>query len=76
MENPKSKKPQKKPDNLLFRYIGLAFQMMAILGLAVFAGYKLDQRMGNSFPIFLLIFSFVALGVVLWQIIKDTSRHE
>lgn len=76
MENPNSKKPPKKPDNnLLFRYAGLAFQMMATLGVAVFAGYKLDQWMEMSFPLFLIIFSLLALALLLWQIIKDTRRQ-
>lgn len=77
MENPNSKKPPKKPDNnnLLFRYIGLAFQMMATLGVGVFAGYKLDQWIGMSFPLFLIIFSLLALALLLWQIIKDTRRQ-
>ncbi|MBW8685168.1 AtpZ/AtpI family protein [Chitinophaga rhizophila] len=71
------KKSKKKPDNrLIFRYTGLAFQMMATLGIAVFAGYKIDQRTGWSFPFFLIILSLIALAVILRQIIKDTSRNE
>lgn len=81
MEDPLSqKKLQKKPSsdnkNLVFRYAGLAFQMMASLGLAVFAGYKLDQRTGWRVPVFLIIFSLLALALILWQIIKDTRRND
>ncbi|MVT11500.1 AtpZ/AtpI family protein [Chitinophaga tropicalis] len=78
MEDPLSqKKPRRKPDNrLLFRYAGLAFQMMATLGLAVFIGYKLDQWTGWSFPVFMIILSLLALVLILWQIIKDTRRNE
>jgi F0F1-type ATP synthase assembly protein I len=50
--------------------------MMATLGLGVFAGYKLDQRIGWRFPVFLLIFSLIALAIILWQIIKDTRKHD
>jgi F0F1-type ATP synthase assembly protein I len=76
MEDPLSKnKLRKKPDNkLLLRYTGLAFQMMATLGLAVFVGHKIDQRTGWSFPLFLIILSLLALILILRQIIKDTSR--
>ncbi|RAJ83247.1 putative F0F1-ATPase subunit (Ca2+/Mg2+ transporter) [Chitinophaga dinghuensis] len=56
------------------RYAGLAFQMMTTLGLAVFAGYKLDQKIGWRFPVFLVIFSLLGLAIILWQIIKDTRR--
>jgi len=78
MEDPSlQNKPKKKPDNrLILRYTGLAFQMMATLGIAVFAGYKIDQRIGWSFPLFLIILSLLALVLILRQIIKDTSRNE
>jgi F0F1-type ATP synthase assembly protein I len=78
MEDPSSKKkpPQEKKRNTLLRYAGLAFQMMATLGLAVFVGYKIDQRTGWSFPVFMIIFSLLALTLLLWQIIKDTRRNE
>ncbi|WP_366935601.1 AtpZ/AtpI family protein [Chitinophaga sp.] len=56
------------------RYAGLAFQMMTTLGLAVFAGYKLDQKIGWRFPVCLVIFSLLGLAIILWQIIKDTRR--
>jgi F0F1-type ATP synthase assembly protein I len=76
MEDPLSQhKPPRKPSSAL-RYAGLAFQMMASLGLAVFAGYKLDQRTGWKFPVFMIIFSLLALSLILWQIIKDTRRND
>ncbi|WP_326990544.1 AtpZ/AtpI family protein [Chitinophaga sp. 212800010-3] len=75
MENQSSRKPNNR-NNLLVRYAGLAFQMMVTLGLGVFAGYKLDQRIGWRFPVFLIIFSLIALAILLWQIIKDTRRNE
>ncbi|ASZ14432.1 AtpZ/AtpI family protein [Chitinophaga pendula] len=78
MENQfKKKPPQNKPSNSSWlRYTGLAFQMMVTLGLAVFAGYKLDQWTGWAFPVFLIIFSLLALVLLLWQIIKDTRRND
>ncbi|WP_298740108.1 AtpZ/AtpI family protein [uncultured Chitinophaga sp.] len=81
MKSPSSKKKplqEKKPDGnkLLLRYAGLAFQMMATLGLAIFVGYKIDQRTGWPFPVFMIIFSLLGLTLLLWQIIKDTRRNE
>jgi len=76
MENPLQPKKSSKQPNQLYRYAGLAFQMMASLGLAVFAGYKLDQRTGWRIPVFMIIFSLLALAVILWQIIKDTRRND
>ncbi|KAA2240225.1 AtpZ/AtpI family protein [Chitinophaga agrisoli] len=79
MKEPSTKKklpPKKKSSNVLLRYAGLAFQMMATLGLAVFVGYKLDRWIGWSFPVLMIIFSLLALTLLLWQIIKDTRRNE
>ncbi|WP_298716279.1 AtpZ/AtpI family protein [uncultured Chitinophaga sp.] len=77
MEDPSSRKKQKqKPSNLLLRYAGLAFQMMAGIGVALWLGYLLDQKVDMGFPLFMIIFSLLALALLLWQIVKDTSRHD
>ena len=77
--SPEKKPPQEKKRNsnkLLLRYAGLAFQMMATLGLAVFVGYKIDHLSGWHIPVFMIIFSLLGLTLLLWQIIKDTRRNE
>ncbi|WP_343701512.1 AtpZ/AtpI family protein [Chitinophaga sp.] len=73
MEDPSSRK---KPYNLLWRYAGLAFQMMAAIGIALWVGYKLDQWIGMRFPLFMIIFSLLALALLLWRIVKDTGKHD
>jgi hypothetical protein len=55
------KKNKKKFDNFI-RYSGLGFEMMAIIGILTFAGYKIDQWMNNEFKGFtlgLMIFSVI-----------------
>ncbi|RAI99433.1 putative F0F1-ATPase subunit (Ca2+/Mg2+ transporter) [Chitinophaga skermanii] len=78
MKNQNSNQKKLPPSNkeLLMRYAGLAFQMLAGIGVALFAGYKIDQWVGIRFPLFMIIFSLLALAVLLWQIIKDTSKHD
>ena len=44
------------------KYSGLAFQMIIVLGLAAFAGIKLDAYVGNKNPWFTIL--FMLLGVV------------
>lgn len=73
MEDPSSRK---KPYNLLWRYAGLAFQMMAAIGIALWVGYMLDNWIGIRFPLFMIIFSLLALALLLWRIVKDTSKHD
>jgi len=76
-QKPKQNKTDKNNNNNLgtiMRYAGLAFQMMATLGLAVFIGYKLDQKIGWRVPVCLIVFSLGGLVVTLRQILNDTRR--
>jgi hypothetical protein len=63
----------KQPDNMM-RYAGLATQWMAMLLLAVWGGYKLDQKVKWKFPLFMVLFPLIALGVSMWQLIKEVTK--
>ena len=63
----------KQPQSMM-RYAGLATQWMAMLGIAVFAGYKLDKRLNWKIPLFLILFPVAALALSLWQLIKELSK--
>lgn len=67
---------RKKPSNALWRYAGLAFQMLAAIGLSLWLGHLVDGWAGMRFPLFMIIFSLLALAVLLWQIVKDTSKKQ
>lgn len=57
----KQNKPKKKFDNFI-RYSSLGFEMMAIIAIFTFAGYKIDQWMNNEFKAFtfgLMVFSVI-----------------
>ena len=58
----------------MMRYLGLGTQWMAMLLLAVWAGYKIDQRTGWNFPLFLILLPLIALGYSLWQIIREFNK--
>lgn len=57
-------------DNFI-RYSSLGFEMMAIIGLFTFAGYKIDQWMENDFMGF--TFGLMILSVIL-AIVYGTRR--
>ncbi len=50
--------------------------MVALLGLAVFAGIRLDRWTGWAFPLFILVLPLAALGVILYQVVKDTGKRK
>ncbi|WPP53656.1 AtpZ/AtpI family protein [Catalinimonas niigatensis] len=57
------------------KYSGLAFQMIAVLGLAVWGGMKLDDKMGNGFPLFTIIFALIAFAGSLIVIIRGLPKE-
>ena len=74
-----SKLKQKKsksstPDNYA-KYTGIAFQMIAIILAGVFGGIKLDQVIERiEFPLFTLVFTFLAVCLSIYYTIKDLIR--
>lgn len=69
-------KDNKKPDwnrtlNAYARYSSLAFQMMAIMLLFVFAGFKLDEWADLKFPLFKLVLSLAGVVLAIYYAIKD-----
>ena len=45
--------------------------MGIIIVLGVFGGFKLDQKLNLSFPVFTLFLSIIAVGLAIYIAIKD-----
>lgn len=67
MTNPKNKKPV----NDFLRYSGLGFQMLAIILLGVFGGYKLDQLVKIKVPVFTVVLSLLSVALAIYYAVKD-----
>ena len=74
MEN--SQPNQKKPVNSYLKYSGLAFQLLAAIGIFGWLGYKLDQYLQLNFPAFMLLFGLLAFGGMLYQVYKSLNQPE
>jgi hypothetical protein len=61
-------------NNNMMRYAGLATQWMAMLGIAVWIGWKLDKLTGWKFPLFIISLPLIALCLSLWQLIKEFNK--
>ena len=48
--------------------------MIAIIGLGVYAGIKLDEKYPNKYNLFTLICSLVAIGIALYFVIKKVTN--
>lgn len=62
---------KKKPLDNFIKYSSIGMQMLVIIIAGVFGGYKLDIWMGNKFPIFLLLFSTLAMATSIYLAVKD-----
>lgn len=56
------------------RYAGVGFQMVAIIGLFTFIGYKLDQNRNAKQPLMTALFSLVGVGLALYQVIRTVVK--
>lgn len=56
------------------RYAGLGAQVFVSLGIAVFAGIKADEWLGFSTPLLVWIFPLLVIVVMIYKIIKSTSK--
>lgn len=68
-KNPK--KQQNKGLNEYAKYSGMAFQMVAIIAVATWAGVKLDNLAGFSKPIFTIILSLLGVFGAIYTAVKD-----
>ncbi len=70
-------KKQKPPyTNELTRYAGLGAQLFASLGIAVFAGYKLDGWLHLRFPVLVWLIPFAVLCGLIYKLVRDTSKRK
>jgi hypothetical protein len=73
--NPQKPNKKKGFDNFI-RYSSLGFEMMAIIGLLTFLGFKIDQWMENQLNYFtfgLMIVSVViAITYAIWNFLKKS----
>lgn len=61
--------------NNLVKYSGIGFQMLAVIGLFAFAGYKIDGYRHSHLPIFTAVFSLAGVVLSLYQVIKQLNKR-
>ena len=58
---------ERKPSNAVVKYSGLAFQMLAIIGICTWLGMWLDRRFGLATP-------WCTLGLALFGVVGAMVR--
>lgn len=56
------------------QYGGMAFQMIAIIGIFAFAGYKIDHSRSAKTPIFTAVLSLLGVCISLYIIIRSIKN--
>ncbi|MBK6446728.1 MAG: AtpZ/AtpI family protein [Bacteroidetes bacterium] len=58
------------------RYASMATQMLAIIGLGVWGGVKLDAYLGLKVPVFTLVLSLLSVAAAIYLSIKDFIKKK
>lgn len=62
--------------NAYARFSAIGFQMIAIIGLGVFAGVKLDENYPNKYKLFTIILSLLAIAMALYSVIRQVTDFQ
>lgn len=80
MENvPKPPKNPKKKLSLTDygKYSAMGFQMLAIMGLGIFAGIKIDAMLGmEKTPVFTILLALVSVVLAIYFVVKDLLKKK
>jgi hypothetical protein len=69
----KQQQQRSTPTNDLMRYAGLGSQILVSLGIAVFAGYKIDRWLKMPLPLLVWLLPLIVLIGIIYKLIKETS---
>lgn len=72
----KDPKKYKSTSAYLLEYSGLAMQIMAALGIAVFLGLKTDGWLNLNFHLFAFVLPVLVITALLIRVVKDTSKKK
>lgn len=71
--DPSLEKKKKSLDNYA-RYSSIAFQMLIIILIGVFGGWKLDEWLQMKVPVFTVALSVVSVILAIYYVTKDLLR--
>ncbi|TDO21597.1 AtpZ/AtpI family protein [Pedobacter duraquae] len=68
--NPKNRREV----NNYVKYSGMFFQMLFVIGIFCFAGYKIDQYRGSHQAWFTAGLSLVGVVIAIYQILREVNK--
>ena len=72
-----SESPRPNSDRLaaIAKYSGIAFQMLATIGLSAWLGVFLDRRLALKYPWFTVSLLLLGVLLALWQVIRGLTKE-
>ncbi|MBN3584024.1 AtpZ/AtpI family protein [Algoriphagus aestuarii] len=72
--NSSQNRPKKNGPPVYVKYIGLSFQLFAVIGGGTYLGWWIQQQSSMKFPVWLLLGCFLSIVIAfyqLWQSMKQ-----
>ena len=69
------KRPSPNNNKDILRYAGLGSQLLAAIGLGVFAGLKADKWLHTS-PVFACVLPLLVLGAIFYKLMRETGKQK
>ena len=66
--------PQNKPTPNYIKYSGIAFQMLATIGVFAFVGYKIDEHQKIENFLFTALLGIVGVAASLYQVVRSLNK--
>ena len=64
-----------KPFSPYLKYSNLALQLFGVVGLSAWGGYKLDQYLGFTFPVFLLSLVLISFAGMMFMVYRSFNKE-
>lgn len=61
--------------NGYLKYSSLAIQLLVVIGLFGWIGYKIDGWLNFKFPLFMLLLGFASFGGMMYQVYRSINRQ-
>ena len=68
--------PKKKKVANFVKYTGVAFQMLATIGVFAFIGYQIDKHRDGKKPIFTALLGLVGVIFSLYQVVRSVTKGD
>ncbi|MFC7523689.1 AtpZ/AtpI family protein [Parapedobacter sp. GCM10030251] len=72
------KSPKRSPNSPLGKYAyftGVGFQMLAIIGLFTYIGYRIDQSRNAEKPVWTALFAVAGVCIGIYTVIRAVTRR-